>query len=47
VIEGVEAADGRPILGVQFHPEELTEAYPEFLKLFTWLVREASGREAG
>jgi gamma-glutamyl-gamma-aminobutyrate hydrolase PuuD len=47
VIEGVEAADGRPILGVQFHPEELTEPYPEFLRLFSWLVEQARGREAG
>jgi putative glutamine amidotransferase len=30
VIEGLEAADGRPILGVQFHPEECTAAYPQF-----------------
>jgi gamma-glutamyl-gamma-aminobutyrate hydrolase PuuD len=44
VIEGVEAVDGRPILGVQFHPEELTAPYPEFQPLFDWLVREASAR---
>jgi putative glutamine amidotransferase len=40
VIEGIEAADGRPILGVQFHPEELTEKYPQFQSLFDWLVRQ-------
>jgi putative glutamine amidotransferase len=45
VIEGVEAADGRPILGVQFHPEECTAAYAQFQPLFDWLVREA-GRSA-
>jgi putative glutamine amidotransferase len=44
VIEGIEAADGRPILGVQFHPEELTAAYPQFHPLFDWLVREAGSR---
>src|SRR5205807_6934472 len=40
VIEGIEAADGRPILGVQFHPEELTEKYPRFQALFDWLVEQ-------
>jgi gamma-glutamyl-gamma-aminobutyrate hydrolase PuuD len=44
VIEGLEAADGRPILGVQFHPEECTATYPQFQALFDWLVREAAGR---
>ena len=42
VIEGIEAADGRPVLGVQFHPEESTAAYPQFQPLFDWLVREAA-----
>jgi putative glutamine amidotransferase len=41
VIEGVEAADGRPILGVQFHPEECTAIYPRFQNLFDWLVQES------
>jgi len=41
VIEGVETADGRPILGVQFHPEECAAQYPEFQVLFDWLVKEA------
>jgi putative glutamine amidotransferase len=45
VIEGIEAADGRPILGVQFHPEECTAQYPQFRALFDWLVREAGERE--
>jgi putative glutamine amidotransferase len=45
VIEGVEATDGRPILGVQFHPEELTAPYPQFQPLFDWLVREAAARQ--
>jgi putative glutamine amidotransferase len=41
VIEGLEAVDGRPILGVQFHPEECTAIYPRFQNLFDWLVQEA------
>jgi len=44
VIEGLEAADGRPLLGVQFHPEEIAEPYPQFQVLFDWLVREAGAR---
>jgi putative glutamine amidotransferase len=28
VIEGVESSDGKPILGVQFHPEETAATYP-------------------
>jgi putative glutamine amidotransferase len=46
VIEGIEAADGRPVLGVQFHPEECTARYPVFQTLFDWLVREAAARRA-
>ncbi len=41
VIEGIEADDGRPILAVQFHPEDCAEDYPLFQKLFDWLVIEA------
>lgn len=44
VIEGVEAADGRPVLAVQFHPEECAASYPQFQLLFDWLVVQA--REA-
>jgi putative glutamine amidotransferase len=46
VIEGLEAVDGRPILGVQFHPEECTAAYPQFRPLFDWIVREAACRRS-
>lgn len=44
VIEGVEAEDGRPILAVQFHPEELAARDARFQSLFDWLVREAVGK---
>ena len=41
VVEGVESSDGRPVLAVQFHPEECTADYPEFRPIFDWIVREA------
>jgi gamma-glutamyl-gamma-aminobutyrate hydrolase PuuD len=41
IIEAIESTDGRPILGVQFHPEECATFYPNFDKLFKWLVRKA------
>ena len=41
VIEGLESADGKPILSVQFHPEEIADVYPQFQPLFDWLVEEA------
>ena len=44
VIEGLEANDDRPLLCVQFHPEECTATYPQFQPLFDWLVKEA-GKE--
>ncbi len=37
VIEGIEASDGRPILAVQFHPEELSHEIAAFQRLFDWL----------
>ena len=42
VIEGVECCEGRPILGVQFHPEESAAHYPRFQTFFDWLVHEAA-----
>lgn len=42
VIEGLESSDGKPILSVQFHPEEIADIYPQFQPLFDWLVTEAS-----
>jgi len=41
VIEGIEAADGRPVLAVQCHPEATAEQWPVFQRLFDWLVAEA------
>ena len=34
---------GRDILAVQWHPEEIAAAYPQFRSLFDWLVNSASG----
>ncbi|MBS7300563.1 MAG: gamma-glutamyl-gamma-aminobutyrate hydrolase family protein, partial [Eubacteriales bacterium] len=42
LIEGVEFADGRPLLAVQWHPESLQDRYPEHRAPFDWLIREAS-----
>jgi len=41
IIEAVEADDGRPILGVQFHPEDIAADYPKFRTIFEWLVTQA------
>ncbi len=41
VIEGVESDEGKPILGVQCHPEEVAAIYPQFQPLFDWLVEQA------
>lgn len=42
VAEAIESVDGRPILSVQWHPEEYTAEYPQFGKLFDWFVDEAA-----
>jgi len=42
VVEAVEAVDGAPILGVQFHPEISVNHQPLFASLFDWLVDEAN-----
>lgn len=39
--EAIEAEDGRPVLGVQWHPEGLIERLPLQRRLFRWLVQEA------
>ncbi len=44
VIEGMEAIDGRSIIGVQWHPESfiLKDANRCMMPLFNWLVAEAA-----
>ncbi len=42
IIEGIESNENKPILGVQFHPEELVTEYQIFLNLFKWLVSGAT-----
>ncbi|MGI5869645.1 MAG: gamma-glutamyl-gamma-aminobutyrate hydrolase family protein [Kiritimatiellia bacterium] len=44
VVEAIEFEDGRPVLGVQWHPETLTATRPAHLALFQWLVGEAGKR---
>lgn len=44
VIEALESAEGRPVVGVQWHPEMLIDQ-PPHLELFGWLAREAAGRQ--
>lgn len=39
IIEGIESAEHRQIVGVQWHPEQMGD---EGLPLFQWLVREAT-----
>ena len=41
IIEGIEADNGKPILGLQCHPENSAEEHPRFQNLFNWLVTEA------
>jgi len=41
LIEVVEAADDRFMIGVQFHPEALLKRKPIFLKIFEELIRAA------
>lgn len=44
IIEGVEATDGRFLVAVQWHPEELTETQPEMARLFSTFVGDASSK---
>lgn len=41
VVEAVESAQFKPVLGVQWHPEQLTLTQPVNRKIFTWLTDEA------
>ncbi|MGQ9778934.1 MAG: gamma-glutamyl-gamma-aminobutyrate hydrolase family protein [Bacillota bacterium] len=43
VIEALEMP-GRPVLGVQWHPENYAHLAPEAARLFSWLVETARGR---
>ena len=40
IVQGVESRDGRPILGVQWHPEYLWFV-PSQMRLFRWLAKRA------
>ena len=40
-VEAIESTKGKPILGVQFHPEMLRKKHPEFNAFFQWLIDEA------
>lgn len=42
VIEAIEASDGRPFIGVQWHPEVLPGDPPATRALFAWLVEAAA-----
>lgn len=44
IIEGLEAADGRFCLGVQWHPEDMAGARPRHQALFEALVEAAARR---
>jgi len=41
-VEAIEDTEG-PVVGVQWHPEQMPDR-PEQVLLFSWLVREATGR---
>ena len=41
VIEAVESDTGQPIIGVQWHPEDLIDTSEVMNKLFQWLVNQA------
>ena len=38
VSAGIEATDDRPVLTVQWHPEDCCVEYPAFQQLFGWFV---------
>ena len=43
LVEGIESANDNFALGVQWHPEALTEADPRMRRLFEAFVKEATG----
>jgi putative glutamine amidotransferase len=44
LIEGVEASDGRYLVGVQWHPEELADTHAPHRRLFTDFIAAAGGQ---
>lgn len=42
IIEGVEGTDGRYLIAVQWHPEELTESQPGMARLFSTFAEAAA-----
>ncbi len=44
IIEAIEADDGRPILGLQYHPEELVPCEAHARAVFEWLIAQARQR---
>lgn len=47
LIEGVEAADDRFVLGVQWHPEDLVDVDPRMRRLFDAFIAAARSRRSG
>jgi putative glutamine amidotransferase len=47
LIEGVESSNGHYLLGVQWHPEELTEAHAPMGQLFADFIRAAAALRQG
>lgn len=41
IIEGIEVKGNKNIIGIQCHPEDLTEEYPKFVVLFRYIVERA------
>ncbi|MDR3706884.1 MAG: gamma-glutamyl-gamma-aminobutyrate hydrolase family protein [Capsulimonadaceae bacterium] len=41
VVEAIEFADGKPLLAVQYHPEDLAQNDPRFRLYFNWIVTKA------
>lgn len=46
IIESLETTDDKFIIGIQAHPESLTNAIPQWLKLFEEFVRQSSAKSA-
>ena len=46
VVEAVESAEGRPILALQWHPEEIAAEYPIHQGFFNWLIQQANVKQA-